>query len=784
MPRHGIAGIVLALILTRPDSCLFCDPFHLFHLMNLFAYALPRGVSSSLAIANFPQSLGRPEFRYEALQNAERSIRVVSVLPPTWDLLLRCTIQEVSLDSPTPEYEALSYTWYVDRDFGEPCEGRKQTIICNEGTLLISENLHDCLLQLRDLKRPLDIWIDAISINQEDKDEKSAQVRIMGNIYERARSVFVWLGKKTPVTSIMLKRSRWILDHTNPKRQDLEAMVLSEKGLIPRNLSDYLWLAGLLVDYFALHWIIGRGYFERVWTMQEMVLAKELVAYLGNECIPLKDFTDAFRGLSTDQDDYHAKHIWGDNLMRGLPDKLRGVGFVLRTRAQHLQGTPCPLETSISEARRRHTAKPVDKVFAILSMSDKSNRMPELRADYGKEVEEVYRRVAEQIMEDRQDMRLLSLVGQLRCGAPTNALFPRASCDHLVRGIEFVEGLPSWVPDLSTEVRPTPLYKLTQTVTYDATGTMPPLFRVNNKTLSLKAAVIGTIAEVGDTNDVGHYNHHPWFFIEVVNRLGTRFPRYEPTGEPIIDALRKTLVVGEIAVAMVMRGDRTVMLSESDFTDWFCDLAAIVVIPSWWRYKPAFQFILVDTDLPLTDEERAVDVLAIALKKYASVVENSALGKCRINTMRKFVSMYDGPNYRLKEKLQERLNAYKSITSSRSYGLMKHLRPEVMDPPPYTNRFDHLYLHRRLFITDNGFMGIGPWTISGRDKVDGNKQEDVVMLVAGAPVPYIFRRKPDGCYELIGEAYCHGAMRGTNLAKEKVPGLQLDSLNFDMITVV
>ncbi|KAF8181414.1 hypothetical protein K438DRAFT_2021127 [Mycena galopus ATCC 62051] len=66
----------------------------------------------------------------------------------------------------------------------------------------------------------------------------------------------------------------------------------------------------------------------------------------------------------------------------------------------------------------------------------------------------------------------------------------------------------------------------------------------------------------------------PWFFIEIVNRLGTRFPCYKPTGESIIDAFCKTLVAGEIATVMVLRGDQTVMLRESDFTDWFCDLAA------------------------------------------------------------------------------------------------------------------------------------------------------------------------------------------------------------------
>jgi len=58
------------------------------------------------------------------------------------------------------------------------------------------------------------------------------------------------------------------------------------------------------------------------------------------------------------------------------------------------------------------------------------------------------------------------------------------------------------------------------------------------------------------------------------------------------------------------------------------------------------------------------------------------------------------------------------------------------------------------------------------------------MLVAGATVPYIFRTRDDGYYELVGEAYCHGAMGGSNVKGDDVTGLDLSSLKFDMITVV
>jgi hypothetical protein len=42
------------------------------------------------------------------------------------------------------------------------------------------------------MKRTL--WIDAVSTNQEDLQERGHQVQIMGDIYATAQGVIVWLG--------------------------------------------------------------------------------------------------------------------------------------------------------------------------------------------------------------------------------------------------------------------------------------------------------------------------------------------------------------------------------------------------------------------------------------------------------------------------------------------------------------------------------------------------------------------------------------------------------------
>lgn len=84
-------------------------------------------------------------------------------------------------------YEALSYVW------GSPA--RSRSIILNGCPFPITESLHTALLHLRDSQLDRVLWVDAISINQDDDGEKSKQIPLMRMIYAQARRVVVWLGE-------------------------------------------------------------------------------------------------------------------------------------------------------------------------------------------------------------------------------------------------------------------------------------------------------------------------------------------------------------------------------------------------------------------------------------------------------------------------------------------------------------------------------------------------------------------------------------------------------------
>lgn len=103
-------------------------------------------------------------------------------------------------------YTALSY-WWGDPDeiatnritiyYDTGARGVRQTL--NEfnlsGSFFIRHNLKAALLRFRHATEDVNVWVDAICINQDDKAEKTCQVARMHEVYTQAEAVCVWLGK-------------------------------------------------------------------------------------------------------------------------------------------------------------------------------------------------------------------------------------------------------------------------------------------------------------------------------------------------------------------------------------------------------------------------------------------------------------------------------------------------------------------------------------------------------------------------------------------------------------
>jgi len=134
---------------------------------------------------------------YEPLNPNLVEIRLLDLLPSkTPESNIQCTLRTVSLIGGLQQsggFEALSYTW------GDPTI--QKDIIVNDHQVKVTQNLESFLRQRRHDSETVSLWVDAVCINQQDLDEKNAQIPLMNLIYAFANRLTVWLGPEADDSS-------------------------------------------------------------------------------------------------------------------------------------------------------------------------------------------------------------------------------------------------------------------------------------------------------------------------------------------------------------------------------------------------------------------------------------------------------------------------------------------------------------------------------------------------------------------------------------------------------
>lgn len=113
---------------------------------------------------------------------------------------LQCTLRVTSLLQ-KEDWDALSYYWGSANDLEiVVVHGSDEGAPAPSCEVKVTKNLTSALRHLREKRtaasEPLEIWTDALCINQRDAEEKSHQVSIMRAIFQSSRSVLVWLGAR------------------------------------------------------------------------------------------------------------------------------------------------------------------------------------------------------------------------------------------------------------------------------------------------------------------------------------------------------------------------------------------------------------------------------------------------------------------------------------------------------------------------------------------------------------------------------------------------------------
>lgn len=168
---------------------------------------------------------GTDKYRYSGIRSDQ--IRLLLVHKGAFDDPINCSMKPVNMEDIgrlNINYYALSYAWgkrqssffqmldiYIrdikadDSPNQDEPDARKQAATLSSGTMKLWPNLFDALKGLRSVGEDLWFWIDAISINQNNTDEKTNQLPKMFDIYSNAISVCVWLGKEMTDIDFMME---------------------------------------------------------------------------------------------------------------------------------------------------------------------------------------------------------------------------------------------------------------------------------------------------------------------------------------------------------------------------------------------------------------------------------------------------------------------------------------------------------------------------------------------------------------------------------------------------
>jgi hypothetical protein len=163
-----------------------------------------------------------------------------------------------------PEYEALSYCWKDTRI----CTGIFFNHDGHETIFRLTEDLAAFLysiIKTDDLKTPNYLWIDQICIDQENINERNAQVACMADIYRRASRVIVWLGQRSDEDYVQ----QHVADVQSASNTDADSNTLQDVAALVQTIQSAS--------------ILSRSWFSRLWVFQEVVLAKSIVILVGEQ---------------------------------------------------------------------------------------------------------------------------------------------------------------------------------------------------------------------------------------------------------------------------------------------------------------------------------------------------------------------------------------------------------------------------------------------------------------------------------------------------------------------
>ncbi|CAO2653375.1 Nn.00g027860.m01.CDS01 [Neocucurbitaria sp. VM-36] len=337
-------------------------------------------------------------------------------------------------------FDALSYVW--------GSADKAELIFCDGSTMLITPNCAAAMRHLRNQQSPRALWIDAICIDQDSVNERSHQVLLMGEIYEAASHVFIWLGTASPEVSHAIANIRRLCAlRSDWGEHELIRLIMFRK------------FKGNMGNVIGMEHIMRHNWWRRMWTFQEFVLAERPVLVIGNNKIQWEDLVDTANNtfFSTDSRDEmvrrkrqnakadelvinnimppdEAEDIRGREISIHLIPLWKDIMNAHKGRVTYqlgLQNAHLIASDFLLEARTRQSKDPKDKLYGLYYILQACDyQLPSI--DYSEAIEKIYEDITFSIVYQSKSWWILS---------------------HLFRARETSTlELPSWVPEYCSQI--------------------------------------------------------------------------------------------------------------------------------------------------------------------------------------------------------------------------------------------------------------------------------------------------------------------------------------------
>ncbi|KAL8693587.1 MAG: hypothetical protein Q9218_001629 [Villophora microphyllina] len=325
-----------------------------------------------------------------ALVNPRREFRLLVLFPGEATGELHGELVKASINDDNIHYTALSYTW------GDP--GSPGAIALNGGHMLsITRNLESALRQFRSRAEKIQLWVDAICINQLDDEEKSFQVGMMRSIYVSACRTWVWLGTSDPTSDNAMDTVQAF---------QYEDLTSDELRLLRREAWD------------GIGNLMRRSWWTRIWVVQEVLSSRKVYVWCGFKKI---DF-ECFVKLEEIRRNFAFRLIPTQPFANILSNWTLNQSIVTRGGA--------PLFEWMADTHKFESTLRRDRIYAMLGLSSEDSR--------GAIVPDYTDRTSDSLLSTRATAHFLMQQKRL---LPLQSGYYRKADDL---------NLPSWVSDWST----------------------------------------------------------------------------------------------------------------------------------------------------------------------------------------------------------------------------------------------------------------------------------------------------------------------------------------------